>query len=264
LRGDPDFRQTEPWDRWDNRPQGRFLFGIDAMPNLVTIAKGLPEGLWKPPDRPAPDEVRTEPRQRPSNVKERIVQERGYKNVHRPSAQMAEFDYRPTKCQKTYRMVALRQNPSGEQGPQRLFDEIRYFFDSPDGRTPSAAEIVPLANERCNPENRIEPLKNGVRAMRMPVDNLVSNWAYLVMASLAWTLKAWFALLLPAQGRWADQYAAAGSKNNLKPYPQAADRREQGEYTATRNRLSIPQGLGLFACVRTSPSYTVRRVNRPS
>jgi len=30
----------------------------------------------------------------------------------------------------------------------------------------------------------------------MPVDDLVSNWAYMVMASLAWTLKAWFALVV--------------------------------------------------------------------
>jgi len=44
--------------------------------------------------------------------------------------------------------------------------------------------------------------------MRMPVDNLVSNWAYMVMASLAWTLKAWFALTLPEQGRWSAKYKA--------------------------------------------------------
>jgi hypothetical protein len=40
----------------------------------------------------------------------------------------------------------------------------------------------------------------------MPVDNLESNWAYMIMASLAWTLKAWFALLLPEEGRWAEKY----------------------------------------------------------
>src|SRR5207237_6503311 len=34
-----------------------------------------------------------------------------------------------------------------------------------------------------------------------------SNWAYMVMASLAWTLKAWFALLLPEGGRWGQRYA---------------------------------------------------------
>ena len=34
--------------------------------------------------------------------------------------------------------------------------------------------------------------------MRNPLDNLHSNWAYMVMSSLAWTLKAWCGLLLPA------------------------------------------------------------------
>ena len=70
----------------------------------------------------------------------------------------------------------------------------------------SCDEIVFSANDRCNQENLIEQLKNGVRAMSMPVDNLVSNWAYMVMASLAWTLKAWFALLLPEKGRWAEKH----------------------------------------------------------
>ncbi len=44
--------------------------------------------------------------------------------------------------------------------------------------------------------------------MGMPVDTLLSNWAYMVMAALAWTLKAWFALLLPETGRWAARYVA--------------------------------------------------------
>jgi len=208
LRGDTDFSQTEHLDRWDDRPQVRFIFGIDAMPNLVTLAEGLPESLWKPLHRPAKYEVRTEPRGRRENVKERIVQERGYQNVRLQSEHVAEFDYRPTKCHKTYRIVALRKNLSVEQGQQRLFDEIRYFFYITNDRASSAAEIVHQANERCNQENLIEQLKNGVQAMRMPVDSLVSNGAYMVMASLAWTLKAWFALLLPTQGRWAQKYAA--------------------------------------------------------
>jgi len=33
--------------------------------------------------------------------------------------------------------------------------------------------------------------------MRMPVDDLLSNWARMVITSLAWNLKAWFGLLLP-------------------------------------------------------------------
>jgi len=65
----------------------------------------------------------------------------------------------------------------------------------------SVEEIVSLANGRCDQENVIEQLKNGVNAMRMPVDDLVSNWAYMVMAALAWNLKAWYGLLVPDRER---------------------------------------------------------------
>ncbi|PIU57119.1 MAG: IS1380 family transposase, partial [Chloroflexi bacterium CG07_land_8_20_14_0_80_51_10] len=91
------------------------------------------------------------------------------------------------KCDKTCRMIVLRKNLSVEKGEKVLFDDIRYFFYVTNDRVSSAAKIVHLANQRCNQENLIEQLKNGVRALRMPVDNLVSNWAYMVMASLAWT-----------------------------------------------------------------------------
>ena len=47
-----------------------------------------------------------------------------------------------------------------------------------------------------------------IRALHAPVGNLLSNWAYMVMASLAWTLKAWFALSLPETGRWATRRKA--------------------------------------------------------
>ena len=95
---------------------------------------------------------------------------------------------------------------SGGKGEHLLFDDLRYFFYITNDRTTAAEQIVPTANGRCNQENLIEQLKNGARAMEMPVGDLVSNWAYMVMASLAWTLKAWFALELPEAGRWAEKY----------------------------------------------------------
>jgi hypothetical protein len=55
---------------------------------------------------------------------------------------------------------------------------------------------VRCANERCDQENVIEQLKNGVGALRVPLYDLVSNWAYMVMASLAWNIKSWFAMML--------------------------------------------------------------------
>ena len=207
LRGDTDFSQTHHLDRWSEQGVG-FIFGFNAVKKLRETAEKLPKSAWQRLDRPARYEVKTESRQRPENVKDEVILRREYKNIRLDSEQVAEFDYQPTFCKNTYRMVALRKNLSVERGEHLLFDDIRYFFYITDDRELSQSEVVFKANDRCNQENLIEQLKNGVSAMKMPVDNLVSNWAYMVMASLAWTLKAWFALLLPERGRWAGKYAA--------------------------------------------------------
>lgn len=205
FRGDTDFSQTTYLDKWD--AEGiTFVFGINAMPNLITLAETLSETAWKPLIRKPRYMVQTEPRSKPVNVKERIVKERGYKNIRLESEQVAEFEYRPIKCQTSYRMVVVRKNLSVEKGEAVLFDEIRYFFYITNDRNALRAEIVRHANDRCNQENLIAQLKNGVSAMRMPVDNLVSNGAYMVMAALAWNLKAWYALSLPASGLWKGKH----------------------------------------------------------
>jgi hypothetical protein len=54
----------------------------------------------------------------------------------------------------------------------------------------------------------IAQLAGGVRALSAPVDNLLSNWAYMVMTALAWNLKAWWALWLPEDGRWREEHRA--------------------------------------------------------
>ena len=204
LRGDTDFSQTRYLDGW-NEQGVEFIFGIDAMPNLVNMADALEPQDWKGLERAAKYEVATSERARRENVKERIVRERGFKNIRLKGEDVAEFVYRPGACKQDYRIVALRKNLSVERGEQALFDDLRYFFYITN-RMDEAVEIVLLANQRCNQENLIAQLKNGVQAMSMPVDDQTSNWAYMVMASLAWTLKAWFALVLPETGRWADKY----------------------------------------------------------
>lgn len=186
----------------------RFLFGIDAMPNLVKLAAGLWGRAWKRLRRPAQDQVKTEPRRRRDNIKEQVVVERGFRNLPLDSEDVAEFDYRPGACRRPYRVVVVRKNLSVERGERVLFDDVRYFFYLTNDADTPADELVFLANDRCHQENLIEQLKNGVHALRMPVGTLVSNGAYMGMASLAWTLKAWFALLLPEAGRWAEQHAA--------------------------------------------------------
>ena len=205
LRGDTDFSQTRYLDGWNERGV-EFIFGIDAMAKLVSLADALGPQEWTRLERPAKYEVATSERARPENVKEQMVRQRGFQNIRLKGEDVAEFVYRPGACKQDYRIIALRKNLSVARGEQVLFDDIRYFFYITN-RMDSAAEIVRLANQRCNQENLIAQLKNGVQAMNMPVDDQTSNWAYMVMASLAWTLKAWFALLLPETGRWTEKYA---------------------------------------------------------
>jgi hypothetical protein len=212
FRGDTDFTQTGELDRWDDHGIA-FIFGIDAMPALVKIADGLPKASWKPLVRPAKYEVQTQERSRPVNAKEEVIRAREFENIRLHSEDVGQFDYRPGKCSRNYRVVAVRKNLSREKGDARLFDEIRYFFYITNDRASPPEEIVPQANGRCHQENLIEQLKNGARAMEMPVGDLVSNWAYMVMASLAWTLKAWLALMLPDEGRWRQKHK--GQKQSL-------------------------------------------------
>jgi len=143
------------------------------------------------------------PAQQRAGAREVAAQE-----LHLICEDVAEFAYRPGRCEKFYRLVVVRKNLSQEKGEKVLFDDVRYFFYISNSYGESPEEIVFLANDRCNQENLIEQLKNGAKALNVPVDNLVSNWAYMVMASLAWTLKAWFALSLPEAGRWADKHKA--------------------------------------------------------
>jgi len=169
----------------------------------------LPESAWKRLARPPRYEVKTEERTKPQNVKEPIVRARGYKNLVLQCEDVAEFNYRPGHCNRDYRVVVLRKLISVEKGQAQLFTQYRYFFYITNERDLPVEEVVFTANDRCDQENLIEQLKNGVHAMRNPLDNLHSNWAYMVMASLAWTLKAWFALLTPAPpGRWHHRYVA--------------------------------------------------------
>ena len=207
FRGDTDFTQMGHLDRWDAAGV-RFLFGSDARANVVRLAEALPDEAWTALARPVRHTVQTTPRERPTDVKAAVIVERAFKNLRLTAEAVGEFSYQSTVGAKPYRMIVLRKNISVEQGEHRLFDQIRYFFYLTNDQTSTPAEIVFLANDRCNQENLIDQLKHGVHAMRMPVDTLVSNGAYMVMAALAWTLKAWFALLLPVSGRWAARHTA--------------------------------------------------------
>ncbi len=207
LRGDTAFSQSGKLDAWD-RDGATFYFGFKAMTNLEEIADNLPKTAWRKVLRPPRWEVKTDPRQKPVNVKQRIVRRREFEVLRLKDEDYAEFEYQPVECQQPYRMVVVRKVIAHHKGQQWLFDEVRYFFYITNDWAIDAEDVVFEANDRCDQENLIAQLAGGVRALSAPVDNLLSNWAYMVMTALAWNLKAWWALCLPEEGRWRAKHQA--------------------------------------------------------
>jgi len=209
LRGDTDFSQTAHLDRWDAQSDVTFVFGYDCHATLHIQADDLPEEAWKPLERPPKYAVRTEPRTRPPNVKQQIVEERQFKDIRLLDEEVAEFDYRPTACTRAYRMIVVRKNLSVSEPRQgRIFQDYRYFFYLTNDRRSTPQEIVFSANDRCQQENMLAQLVS-LRALHAPVDNLLSNEAYMLITALGWNLKAWLALRLPeTPGRWQAQHRA--------------------------------------------------------
>jgi hypothetical protein len=107
LRGDTDFSLTSHFDRWTDEGV-EFVFGIDAHPSFVARAETIAPEAWKPLERRDAPPIKTEPRQHPENVKERIIIERGFKNLVLESEHVAEFDYTPGAATKSYRMIVLK------------------------------------------------------------------------------------------------------------------------------------------------------------
>ena len=205
LRGDTDFSLTSEFDRWDD-DRVRFVFGYDARANLVQKAEGMAEQTYHELVTRAERAIATRPRRRPKNVKDEVVRQRRFKVLRQKVEDVVAFSYRPGKCTRDYRVVALRKNISVERGDNVLFEEHRYFFYITNDWGMTADEVVAEARSRCNQENLIAQLKGGVRALHAPLNVLVANSAYMVMAALAWSLKAWCALLLPVSPRWAAQH----------------------------------------------------------
>jgi len=160
IRGDTDFSLTGNFDRWSERVD--FVFGMDARAVLIKRAEELTKDAWKVLVRKPKYTVKTQERQKPESIKEEIVKEKGYKNIRLESERVAEFEYQPGKCDKMYRIVVLKKNLSVEEGKKALIDDIRYFFYITTLRDRTAEEVVELANGRCDQENVIEQLKNGV------------------------------------------------------------------------------------------------------
>jgi hypothetical protein len=207
CRGDTDFEQTKFLDHWDDAGV-EFVFGTDARKGVVMTADGLPESSWTLLHREERAPILTQPRPKRPRVKQRIVEQRGFEQLVLVEEHVAEFALQPNACKRPYRCVVVRKTIDVKRGQVTLYPETRYFFYITNRRDATCRDVVSAANERCNQEKLIEQLKNGVPALTAPLYDLESNGAYTVIASLAWSLKAWLALLLPCDGRWRAKHEA--------------------------------------------------------
>ena len=205
LRGDTDFTMTSHLDRWDEVGV-RFVFGYDANRGFVDRAENIHLGDYEEMVRKANAVFAGRPRAKQPRVKEKIVKTRGYLNKVLVSEDTAEFEHRPERAKRAYRIVVLRKLIDEERGQVCIGSDFRYFFYVTNDRTLTQAQVVAESNGRCNQENLIAQLKNGVRALHAPLNMLEANWAYMVIASLAWSIKAWAALLLPVVRRWRERH----------------------------------------------------------
>jgi hypothetical protein len=207
LRGDTDFTMTAHLDRWDAAGV-RFVFGYDASRPFIDRAQDIHLGDYQDLIRKANEQFAGRPRAKQPRIKEEIVKQRGYLNKRLVAEDTAEFEHRPSKAARSYRIVVLRKLVDEERGQRCIGSDFRYFFYVTNDRTLTQAEVIAESNDRCNQENLIAQLKNGVRALHAPLNTLEANWAYMVIASLAWSFKAWAALLLPVAPRWRERHQA--------------------------------------------------------
>lgn len=211
LRGDTDFSLTANFDRW-SADGVRFVFGYDASKTMVSHADELDESFYEDLVRGADETlgsaVAVKHRRPQPLIKDEVVLERGFRHITTEDEEVGEFEYKPGKCKMTYRVVVVRKTLVEEKAQLCIGCSYRYFFYITNDRGLSKAEVVAEAMKRCDQENLIKQLKLDVGAFHAPLNTLLSNWVYMVAVSLAWTLKAWFAQLLPVDSEQRDAHQA--------------------------------------------------------
>ena len=113
------------------------------------------------------------------------------------SAEWAEFSYQPKGWPEPFRMIVKRA--AYYEGEQRIIGE---FFYTPvlTNRRGAGSSVFKHHLARGGAENYIEEFKNGIGARHLPCQSFIANWAWLVIAQLAYNLAQFFKLLvLPAR-----------------------------------------------------------------
>ena len=105
----------------------------------------------------------------------------------------AQFSYRPHGWPQAFRMIVKRA-PYYEV-EQRIIGE---FFYTPvlTNRRGAGSSVLKHHLARGGAENYIEEFKNGIGARHLPCQSFIANWAWLVIAQLAYNIAQFFKLLV--------------------------------------------------------------------
>lgn len=204
VRGDSAFAKQAIFDACDEA--GHFFAVVSPQQqNFASLFETLPSVQWKPYRQRERDEDPTHKRRKrgPNRRRER-ARSRNKRNLQLKKQWIAEIRYQPERSDRTYRLIARYQEiEEHEQGHLFMLTRFRYVLSNLPPSV-SAEEVMDLTYQRCDQENLIEQLQNGVAGMRMPTGGMLSNAAFGTCARLAHNLKPWLAqLALPLETmRW--------------------------------------------------------------
>jgi hypothetical protein len=212
MRGDTAFTMTRHLDKWDQAGV-RFVFGMMANRAMTGRAKGIENRVYAEFKREA-DKVfaARKPRAKQPAVKQQFVEAKGYKDLRLVREELAEFEHTPQRAKHSYRVVVLRKTVAEHRGQLCLGNAQRYLFYITNDRKMTTAQVVQQSNLRCAQEKLIGELKSGVHALRAPLNTTDSNAAFMIAASLAWSLKTWLAMLTPVSPRWRKKHSSERSR----------------------------------------------------
>lgn len=204
VRGDSAFACQDVFDVCDENGLS-FAMVSGSQQNFSALADALDERCWsafRATEASTRGERRT--RRRGSDLRRKRARERGKRDLRLEKQWIAEIPYTPARSERPYRLVIRRQRIE-ESNQGELFELWRYRYVLTNlPSSVSTEDVVRQTYRRCDQENVIEQLQNGVAAMRMPTGGFQANWAYLVCARLAHNMKSWLAMLaLPCEVmRW--------------------------------------------------------------
>ena len=185
-----------------------FAIVMAGYPNVQGLAESVPERSWRPfvprpvrERKPVPRESRRKKRKERRRAKALARRKR---DLHLVRQWVTKIPYQPSRCDRSYRLIIRRQLIEETDNQGQLFERYRYRFAFSNIDDASPQDILDLTYGRCDQENIVEQLQNGVAAMRMPTGELLANAAFLTCARLAHNFKSWLAQLAlpPETMRW--------------------------------------------------------------